>query len=82
MTELTKPVTRFITVADLERRGSIEVLAVTLSGEGLIMRKKGKRTRYVLPFTSAWWRAADLEAQRQMREKKAARAARKQARAK
>lgn len=45
------------------------------------MRKKGKRTSYLLPYVSAWWRAADLKAQQAMREKQAARKARKLARA-
>lgn len=54
---LHKPVAR---VVETDRYGP---LVVTLTAEGLVLRQKGRRTRYLLPYGYAYVRGATLAAQ-------------------
>jgi hypothetical protein len=63
MTKLHKPVTREVV------RANETPLVVTLTADGLQLREKGRRTRYLLPYGYAFVRAASLEADRRRRDK-------------
>lgn len=62
MTRLTRPVRR--EVATL--RGM--PLVVTLTELGLELREKRRRTSYLLPYGTAYFRAVDLAVQERLRE--------------
>ena len=53
---------------------------VSLAAEGIYLRRPRRRTKYLLPYSHAFLRAAYLEADRQRREKQAKKAATKAAR--
>lgn len=74
MTTLTKPVTRAVTSW---HNGD---LVVTLTNEGIYFREKDRRTKYLLPYSVGYFKAARLEADRRVRATRENRAARQRAR--
>jgi hypothetical protein len=68
-TVLTKPVARE-TPHWVRTPKRMRPLVVTLSREGILVRAKGTRKSYVLPYGTAWVKAAELEADLRRREKK------------
>jgi hypothetical protein len=56
-------------------------LIVTLTPEGLELRQKGRRKRYVVGYGMIYQRGAEIEAVALKKEREARRKARKQARA-
>lgn len=71
MIEIKKPVRRKV------RTGRGESLVVELAPEGIYLRERRRRTRYLLPYGVAFVRAAMLAAEEQRRTQKAARAAKR-----
>lgn len=67
MTRLKSNVTRVVEV-ELSL-GRVVELAVTLTPSGVVLREKGSRTSYTLPYKSAFNHAGALEANRQRAEK-------------
>ncbi len=78
-TPLTKPIARE-TGRLVRTPTGVRPMIATLTAEGLELRAKGTRTRYLLPYGSAWIRAAQLAAAQQVAERKERRALRKLAR--
>jgi len=58
MTKLSKPVSREVTGLDGKP------MIATLTAEGLLLREKGKRKAFLMPYDYAYARAAMLEADR------------------
>ncbi len=75
-TRLSKPVTRE-TAAHWERRP----IMASMTLDGIMLWKKGTRTRYTLPFEAAYWSAVKLAAEEILRQKRAEREARRKLRA-
>jgi hypothetical protein len=75
MTHLTKPVTR--SLISVDRRGNGKNLVVTLAPEGIRFREKGRRTSFLLPYAVGEWTAIKLAADAILRDRKAARAAKR-----
>jgi hypothetical protein len=67
MTKLTRPLRREVSSL---HHGPLIVL---LTEEGLYLRQKGRRMKYLLPYGRAYQNAASLEADRQRAERKAKR---------
>ena len=71
MTDLTRPVTRKVTT----HRG--EVLVVTMTPEGLVIREPRRRSGFVLPYGVAFMQAVRLQVEADRREKAAAKKAKR-----
>ena len=67
MTDLTRPVARFVTTT-IDRR--LVTLKVTLGLDGITFCEKGKHTSYLLPYQVAYWKACRLVAEQREREKR------------
>ena len=66
-------VTRSRVVREIPAPGRGRNLMVTLAPEGIILREKGTRTEYLLPYGVAFVRGAALKADADRRAKAAAR---------
>lgn len=69
-TKLTKPVRR---ETDVTHDG--RPIIVAMSSEGIVLREKGRRTTYTLPYRYAFVQAARLHADAKLAAKRAARGA-------
>lgn len=78
-TELRRAVARELGTF-VRSAGRVRPLVATITAQGLELRQKGTRTRYVLPWGVAWVQAAKLHAAEQAAARKAARAERRRAR--
>lgn len=78
MTPATKPVTRLTDCYERER-GALRPIVATLSAGGVLLRLKGCRHTLLLPYSTAWTRAAWLEAGQVKAERDAAKKAKREA---
>ena len=76
MTVLTRPVTRELDYL-IRDRGRVRPMMATFTASGIELRAKGTRTSFLLPWGSAYVRAAQLAAAAKAAEKKQLRALRK-----
>lgn len=61
------------TSATVRDRGRVRPIVATLNGAGILLRLKGCRLTFLLPYDVAYWRAARLQAEQARAEKRAAR---------
>lgn len=78
-TRLTKPVTRETAVTIKDGAGPSRPLIVTLSGNLLILRLKGRKSEEVVDIEAAYFSAIKARTWRAMMEKAKARAAKRRA---
>jgi hypothetical protein len=77
MTRLTKAVKREV-AAEASRWSKDVVMVVSLTPAGVTLREKGRRTTYgPLPYSWLYLQGAKLKAEQTIRERKAARKARR-----